>query len=135
MALIEIVRDVPMPADAAWRRVTDWARHGDAIPFTTVEERVRGFTARTGWGRLGFDDPMDIVEWWPPTSCRIEKRGRVVRGWAEIEVTPRGSASTVRWTEEISLRGLPRALDPVVAAAGRRMFARVLTHLLTDPES
>ena len=62
------------------------------------------FIARTGVGRVGFDDPMEIVEWQPPGAdgrgrCRLEKRGPVMLGWAELTVEPHGSGSRVTWRE------------------------------------
>lgn len=94
------------------------------------------FTARTGIGRLAFDDPMEVVRWEPPEAgrqgvCRLAKSGRVVRGWAEVAVTgaPDGGCR-VEWTEELAVRGLPRAFDPVLARAGRVLFGRAVDGLL-----
>lgn len=52
-------------------------------------------------------------------------------GWAEIEIrTLAAGGSEIHWREDLRLRGLPRALDPVVAAAGRFLFGRALARLL-----
>ena len=51
---------------------------------------------------------MDIVEWDPPHFCRLEKRGRVVRGWAEISVWPIASGSKIVWREVAHVTGVPR---------------------------
>lgn len=94
------------------------------------------FTARTGIGKLSFDDPMEVVVWEPPGAdrpgvCRLEKSGRVVRGWALVEVTEApGGGSRVVWTEELSVRGLPRVFDPVLRRAGRTLFGRAVDGLL-----
>ena len=130
MALIEIVREVRITPDEAWARLTDWPRHGDHVPLTRIERTDGGFDAFTGIGRFGFHDPMDVVEWHPPTSCRLEKRGRLVRGWARIEVEPLPSGCRVRWREDISVRGVPRALDGITRAASSRLFSRVVDGLL-----
>ncbi|EFQ84055.1 hypothetical protein HMPREF0063_10771 [Aeromicrobium marinum DSM 15272] len=130
MALIEVVREVPLSVDEAWGRLTDWSRHGDHAPLTSIELTPTGFNARTGLGRLGFDDPMDVVQWAPPHHCRIEKRGRVVLGWAEITVEEIASGSRVRWVEEIHVRGVPRFARRIEAAAGRRLFSGVIDELL-----
>jgi hypothetical protein len=62
----------------------------------------------------------------------MEKRGTVVRGWAELRVGPGPTTgSDVLWREELTLRGLPRAADPLVAAVGRFTFGRVLDGLTT----
>ncbi|MEV6109747.1 SRPBCC family protein [Streptomyces sp. NPDC051940] len=144
MALFRVERHPALPAADAWHRVTDWERHAVGIPLTRVSLQPGApagqggrFTARTGWRRLGFDDPMEITVWRPPAGpgepglCRLEKRGRWVRGWAEIEVYEEGAGvSRVVWREELRPYGLPRALDPLLAAAARRVFGRALARLL-----
>ncbi|AUH38932.1 Immediate-early protein 2 [Streptomyces sp. CMB-StM0423] len=152
MALFEVERTVRAPAVAVWERLTDWPAHGGRVPLTRIvgvsvpaEGVGARFTARTGVGRVGFDDPMEVVEWSPPGAgravgrCRLVKRGRVVLGWAEIEVygpeADAGDAGAVRvvWREELGVRGVPRTLDPVVAWTARRVFSRVLDGLLRAP--
>lgn len=141
-AQISIVRDTSLRAAEAWARLTDWERHGDSVPLTRVtvttpppDAAGTVFVARTGVGRWGFDDPMEIVAWQPPRRCRMEKRGRVVTGWAEFEVRALGDGgSRVEWREELRVRGVPRAADRVVAAAGRWVFGRAVDGLLCDSE-
>jgi hypothetical protein len=138
-----LTRRSPRSAEDCWERLTDWPRHGDLVPFTRVRaDRGSGLRAgdrilaRTRVGPVGFDDPMEIVEFVPPAPgrpgrCRLEKRGRVVRGWAELTVracVPGGSEA--RWAETNSIAGQPRAVDPLVASAGRAVFGKVLAHLL-----
>ncbi|MCY0917141.1 SRPBCC family protein [Streptomyces sp. H27-G5] len=143
MPAIRIVRTTTLQPAEAWLRLTDWERHGAQVPFTrtTVETGPPThvgtlFTARTGVGRLTFDDPMEVTLWTPPAGAaaglvRLVKHGRVVRGWAEIEVRPHfPSGAQVHWREELSLRGLGRPFDPLVAAAGRFLFGRALDRLL-----
>jgi hypothetical protein len=150
MALFEVERTVHSSAAAVWGRLTDWPAHGGRVPLTRivgVSSPATGvgarFTARTGVGAVGFDDPMEVVGWSPPGAgrpvgrCRLVKRGRVVRGWAEIEVygpeadTGDGAGPVrVVWREEIGVRGVPRVLDPLVARAARPVFTRVLDGLL-----
>ncbi|RFU88243.1 SRPBCC family protein [Streptomyces triticagri] len=133
MAYFRIARRTPLTPEEAWRRVTDWPRH--SAPFTRVDGGERSVLARTRIGPLAFDDPMDVVEWSPPHRCRLEKRGRTVRGWAEIEVAPHpDGGAVVMWRESLRLRGVPRAADPVVAWAGRRVFGRQLDVLLPGAE-
>ncbi|MFD3659242.1 SRPBCC family protein [Streptomyces sp. NPDC058659] len=143
MTLFRVERTVPLAPDEAWRRLTDWPAHGRQVPLTRTRVLTPGlngagtrFTARTGIGRLAFDDPMRVVRWEPPEAgrpgvCRLEKSGRVVRGWAEVAVSvaPDGGCR-VRWTEELAVRGLPRAFDPVLARAGRVLFGRAVDGLL-----
>jgi hypothetical protein len=130
VALIEIVREVRLSPDESWRRLTDWEQHGRFVPLTRITRTDAGFVARTGLGPVGFDDPMDIVDWREPTFCRLEKRGRVVTGWAELSVQPQGTGSRVVWREEIHVRGMPRALDGLTRASSHRLFSRVIDGLL-----
>ncbi|WP_042416453.1 Immediate-early protein 2 [Streptacidiphilus anmyonensis] len=144
MATFLLVRTVPLTPDECFARLTDWSRHGDRVPFTRVgatrgSGRAAGdvILARTALGPTGFDDPMEIVVFEPPGVdgaglCRLEKRGRVVRGWAEFRVRASGNAggAQVVWVEEIRVRGLPAALDPLVAGVARLVFGRVLEALL-----
>ncbi|MEE1783116.1 SRPBCC family protein [Streptomyces sp. SP17BM10] len=142
MARFVLTRRCPLPPDECWARLTAWPRHGDRVPFTRVRA-VRGsgreagdvVLARTSLGPLHFDDPMEIVALGAPGdgrpgTCRLEKRGRVVRGHAELRVRAVGAGSEAVWAEELRIAGLPRLLDPLVAAAARVVFGRVLDHLL-----
>ncbi|GAA2505897.1 SRPBCC family protein [Streptomyces gobitricini] len=152
MALFRIVRGAPLSAGEAWRRLTDWPAHAALVPLTRATAVSEGpvrvgsrFTMRTGIGPAGFDDPMEVVRCEPPEPgggaggapgagvCRLEKRGRVITGWAEIEVRETApGAVRVTWTEEASVRGLPRVCDALVARAGRWLFGRALRGLLAD---
>ncbi|MEU4259377.1 SRPBCC family protein [Streptomyces fradiae] len=141
MSVFRLERRTDLTPAEAWRRVTDWRAHAVDVPLTRVRVLTPGppgqgtrFTARTGVGPLGFDDPMTVVRWEPPGAgpgvCRLEKSGRVVLGWAEIAVHPEGSGARVTWVEELRVRGVPRWCDPLLALAGRRVFGRELDRLL-----
>ncbi|MFI2425291.1 SRPBCC family protein [Streptomyces sp. NPDC018955] len=143
MAAFQLQRTVPLPLDEAWRRLTTWSRHGEAVPLTRMTVTTSPPTgegtrvvARTGLGPLSFDDPMDVTVWRPPADgspgfCRLEKRGRVVTGWAEIEVRPGpGGRARVLWREDVRVRFLPSFCDAVLAGAGRRVFGRAVNRLL-----
>ncbi|MEV5974113.1 SRPBCC family protein [Streptomyces sp. NPDC051921] len=144
MSRFRVERPVALPPAEVWRRLTDWPAHGAQVPFTRTTVLTAGpngvgtrFSARTGRGRFAFEDPMEVVRFEPPEAgrpgvCRLVKHGRAVRGWAEFEVVGEGAGSRVRWTEELRLRGLPAALDPVLAAAGRLVFGRALDGLLRN---
>ncbi|KUN21911.1 Immediate-early protein 2 [Streptomyces antibioticus] len=146
MVTFLIERTVPLPRAETWRRLTEWPRHGDVVPLTRVTVETPGptavgtvFVARTGVGPLGFDDRMEVTVWRPPTEetagfCRLEKRGRVVIGWAEIEVgAGPGGRSRVVWREELGVRFLPGVFDPLVRAASRWLFGRAVNRLLRKP--
>lgn len=129
MEPIEVVREVPLSQREAFSRVTDWMQHAEVVPLTTVRLTETGFVVRTALGPVGFDDPMDIVEWDPPRFCRLEKRGRVIRGWAEISVWPSASGSKIVWREVAHATGVPRVLARVEKAVGTAVFRRLLIGL------
>ncbi|MEV7086052.1 SRPBCC family protein [Streptomyces sp. NPDC093085] len=149
MSAFRIDRTTPLGAGEAWRRLTDWPAHAAQVPLTRITVLTPGpsrvgtvFVARTGLGRVAFDDPMEVVRWQPPAPgrpglCRLEKRGRVVTGWAEIRVReaaegePPGGATRVRWEEELRFRPLPGLLAPLTAHAGERVFGRAVERLLS----
>ncbi|WP_225830660.1 SRPBCC family protein [Streptomyces sp. NK08204] len=143
MPVFSFERTTPLPLDEAWRRLTEWPRHSGVVPLTRIivvtsaptREGTR-FVARSGLGPLVLDDVMEVTVWRPPADgepglCRLEKRGRTVRGWAEIEVRPgpRGRSRVV-WREDLRLRFLPGWCDGLVARAGRTVFERAVNRLL-----
>lgn len=66
-----------------------------------------------------------------PGLCRLEKRGRVITGWAEIEVRPGpGERTRVVWREEARVRFLPGVADGVLERAARYVFGRAVNRLL-----
>ncbi|MFK0180435.1 SRPBCC family protein [Streptomyces xanthochromogenes] len=164
MALFRIDRRTPLTPAEAWRRLTDWERHAQGVPLTRIVVETPPpsgpgtvFVARTGLGPLGFDDRMEITRWEPPAGgapgvCRLEKRGRAITGWAEIEVGTAGKDRDAKasseegapqegasgggtylvWREDLRVHGLPRALDPLTARAGRLLFGHAMSVLLRD---
>ena len=140
--MIRIRTSVLMPGSAVdvWALVTDWPAHTRWVPLTTVEvledrggEGTR-FVGRTRVGPVGFDDPMTVTEFVPPTAttagrCAILKTGRVVLGTAGFTVAPTGArTSAVEWLEDVTVvpEGLTRWVEPVIARAGSMSFERVL---------
>lgn len=130
MAYVELERATSLSPAEAFARITDWESH--RVPFTRIRRTAEGFIARTGVGPFGFDDPMQITRFEPPHRVDLVKRGRIVRGWATIEIisSPHPSAhssaagSIVRWREELSFPFLPVYLE--------RIAARImLNHLLS----
>jgi hypothetical protein len=143
MALFEVSARTSLSADEAWRRLVDWPKHADPVPLTSIQvltPTTSGvgsvFVARTGVGPVGFDDPMEVTEWVPPTDdeagfCRLEKRGSAVTGWAELTVAPEpGGGSTAIWREDVHVWKLPGLFDRPTAMSSRLLFGRVLRHLL-----
>lgn len=134
----------PLPARAAFGRLVDWDRHSAAIPFTRLTHdgvpRVgQRFVARTGWGRIGFDDVMvvDVLEA-PggdqpgdvPGRVTITKHGRIVAGTVGWKVAPLAAGSDVTWTQHLVIPWLPHWLDPLVGAIGSRAYGMGLRRLL-----
>ncbi|MEU6218806.1 SRPBCC family protein [Streptomyces sp. NPDC047022] len=138
MVVFHLERVTPIPVERAWLRLTDWPRHADVVPLTRVGVLTPPptgvgtvFVARTGVGALGFDDLMEVVVWRPPSLCRLVKRGRLVTGWAEIEVLPHGDGgSRVVWREDLAVRPLPAFFDAPLGWAARWMFGRAVDGLL-----
>jgi uncharacterized protein YndB with AHSA1/START domain len=130
-----------------WELVTDWPAQSRWIPLTDVvidrpgTEGTTGlgvrFTGRTRLGPLGFDDPMEVTEWQPPSGdghgrCRVRKLGPWLTGWAEIDVRPESGGSRVEWIEEVRARWTPRIADPVIAALGSAFFGWVLRKMAAE---
>ena len=95
------------------------------------------FTGRTQLGPVGFDDPMEVTEWQPPSAerpgrCRVLKHGRWLTGWAEIQVEPIAGSSRLVWVEEIQPRWTPRFAAPVVALFGSMLFGRTIRKLAAE---
>jgi hypothetical protein len=144
VASFEVVRHTHLSADQAFARLTDWPRHAQFIPLTSITllGLIRGqvgerFVARTSLGPLHFDDPMEVVFWQPPVAdapgvCRVDKRGRVVGGSTVITVTPSPEGSVVHWQEEANVRLLGPLASWPTQFAGRRIFGRVVDRILSD---
>jgi hypothetical protein len=104
--------DVDAPADAVWRKVTDWEGQGDWMLGTRVRTTGEGdgrrpgatLSAVTGIGPLGVTDRMEIVEWTPPRRCVVRHLGRVVRGDGVFEVVPLDAErARFLWSELLDL--------------------------------
>lgn len=140
MATLVVGRDVAAPAEQMWQVITDWPSHGRWVPLTTVTVTTRTdgpgtrFVGRTGVGRLGFDDPMEVVRWEPPGpdrtgTCTLRKTGTVVLGWAQITVEPQGrDRCRVTWTEDVDIAPVAWTAwaSPLVVAGGRLAFGALL---------
>src|SRR5690606_6635576 len=101
MARSRVTYETVLSQSDAFERVTDWRRH--RVPLTRITVTPNGFTARTGLGPLGFDDPMEVTLWDPPRRAVLHKLGRIVRGEATITVAPTAAGSVVTWDEDVSV--------------------------------
>lgn len=142
--------DVRAPAADVWALMTDWPAHGRWVPLTTVRVLTplaggvgarfvgRSSLAVVGLDRLGFDDPMEVTLWRPPSGtqpgrCEVRKLGRVVGGTAAFDVVPvqadgHDPLTRVVWEEDIQVapRALTRLVGPLVSLAGRLAFTATL---------
>lgn len=144
MAQFVIRAGSPLPASACFERLVDWDAHSAAIPLTRLthdgQPRVgQRFVARTGVGRLGFDDVMAVELLRRPAGdapgvlpglVEVAKQGRVVGGWVRWTVTPTATGSEVEWRQDLRIPWLPRWLDPVVGLVGRAAYTAGLRALL-----
>jgi hypothetical protein len=137
----DVVRSSPLPAAEALSRLTDFTRHADFVPLTSVS--VSGprqcigtmVVTRTGLGPARFEDPMEVVAWHDPEGarpgvCRLEKRGRVLHGWAQVTVSALQTGCLVHWHEVADLPHEPRFLSWLIKPAGKVLFGRLVDGLL-----
>ena len=111
MAELVLSVDVDAPVAQVWAAATDWRGQSAWMLGTVVTPLDRGgegvggrFSARTGLGGLGFDDPMRITAWDPPHRCLVVHEGRVVRGSGMFEVVDLGDGrSRFVWSEWLEL--------------------------------
>jgi hypothetical protein len=153
MVRFTVSRQIRASAVETWQTLVDWPRHGHWAPLTVVTVTTArpdgagaGFVARTGIGRLAFDDPMTVVQWQPPAGnhpherpgrCMVQKHGTVIRGRAWFTVEPAGeNQCRVVWDEDISVwpHRMTRLTGPLLSAAGRAAFSATLRAMAHDVE-
>jgi hypothetical protein len=140
MAEFRITMDVTSPATTTFDRLIDWDAHSRAIPLTRLTHdgppRVgQLLVARTGWRRLGFDDPMTVELLRRPVGdlgglVEVRKTGRVIAGTVRWTVTQRDGGARVDWDQHLLVPWLPRWFDPAVGAVGRAAYRAGLRRLL-----
>lgn len=108
------------------------------------------FTARTSLGPLHLDDEMVVTGLTPPSDgspgrVRILKTGRLLAGWAEIEVRPDdegsdgrdGDGSLLVWREEVGPRAAPLAAltpGPLQDRSTRELLRRMVADVVARAE-
>jgi Polyketide cyclase / dehydrase and lipid transport len=144
MAVVDLVRHSPAPPSAVWDVVSDFAAYGQWMPLTRM--RTDGGTPRPGWGFAGtsglgplaFRDSMLVTEWAPPSGdhghgrFRVVKTGRLLGGWAQVDVEPDGAGSRLVWREDVVVRPLPfkRFFEPVLDRVSARLYGRAVDAML-----
>ena len=144
MADFVIRASTERPATACFEQLLDWDAHAAVIPLTTLQHEGRPrigqrFVARTGLGRVGFDDVMEVTALRPPSGdgpgdqpgvVEVVKTGRVVGGRVRWTVTPSASGADVEWTQRLTIAWLPTWADPLVGSVGRAAYGLGLHRLL-----
>jgi hypothetical protein len=122
----ELWVDMPVaePAETAWAAATDWSRQGEWMLGTEVHvlsgdggqgSRLAAFTGLRGVGVL---DTMEIVEWCPPSCCRVRHTGKLIVGDGGFRVIRRDPyACTVVWWERLVLPAVAEWVWPLVRPA------------------
>lgn len=154
MPSVTIRRRVLAPAERVWSLVTDVRAHERWVPLTSMKHDDGPprpgwvFTGVTGVGPLSFADRMVVEVADPPRPGHtgvfsVRKVGRLLGGWAHIEVAPStddpgsaGETSELTWAEEIVLRpeAVGRRLAGIVDPVTRFAFSRVVDRLAAEAE-
>lgn len=135
MREFSIVREVALPPEEVWARLTAWEKHGDHVPFTRVSRTDGGILARTRVGPVTVDDPMELVDVDPPRHFRAVKTGTMLRGEISAWIDPTPTGSRVRWNEWLTVKGVPSLADPLVVHSSRWMYGRLIDRLLRTDAS
>ncbi|OLP55529.1 hypothetical protein BJM39_05325 [Salmonella enterica subsp. enterica serovar Javiana] len=73
-----------------------------------------------------------------PAVFRVVKTGRLLGGWAEVTVTPRGDGGLrLDWVEDVVVRPLPfkRLLAPLLDRASTWLYGRAIDAMLVRAAS
>ena len=128
---------ISAPQQKVWRSLVDWEKQGEWMALTKVTSSDKGaddsgvgttIDAFTGIGILGVMDRMKVTAWEPPTFCRVDHYGKIIRGIGEFKLTEVEGGTRFDWYEEIKAPGLVLALiKPFILIAvnlSLRKFAR-----------
>ncbi len=96
---------LPLASASAFDSVMDWQDQAAWILFTWVVAGQQSsnvgdvIVARSGFGRLGFTDTMQITEWLPGTRCVVRHTGKFVRGIGVFELFTTENGCVFVWSE------------------------------------
>lgn len=145
MAEFEIRRTVPADPRAVWAAATSWAAYARWIPLTRIEQDAGdpdvgwSFTGVSGVGPVLLRDPMRLTLWSPPDAAgraafSLIKTGRVLAGWAHIEVEPVSGGTRLTWRELVVPRPqrLGVRLSPLLNPVNKILYGRVVDGIAAD---
>jgi carbon monoxide dehydrogenase subunit G len=114
-----IVR-MDVPADEAWRRLSDLEQIGRALPAVDLvdvespDRLVAAFGPTTGLGVTPLRMVFEVADRDERQRLRVQATGRgpdcAVRLEAAFELVPVGGATDVRWSLDVHVHGLLRSL-------------------------
>lgn len=102
---------IDAPITQVWRELVNWESQGNWMALTKVKSSDEGaddsgigtvIEAFTGIGRLGVLDKMKVTEWQPPTFCRVDHYGKIIKGIGEFDLVDVGGKTRFDWFEEIA---------------------------------
>ncbi|GAB3284603.1 SRPBCC family protein [Parasphingorhabdus pacifica] len=124
---------VGQAAETVWDAATDWPKQGEWMlgteVFVLAGDGGAGseLAAFTGLRDVGFLDRMEIVEFRPPTRCRVRHTGALVSGTGGFDVIAHGPrAATFVWWERLELPTGAGLVWPVLRPAVRWGLRRSL---------
>lgn len=101
---------IAAPVAQVWRELVNWESQGNWMALTKVTSSDKGaddsgigtvIEAFTGIGPFGVLDKMKVTDWRPPTFCRVDHYGKIIKGIGEFELVDLGEKTRFDWFEEI----------------------------------
>lgn len=101
---------IAAPVAKVWRELVNWEDQGNWMALTKVAASDSGaddsgigtvIEAFTGIGRFGVLDKMKVVDWEPPTFCRVDHYGKFIKGIGEFKLVELEGKTRFDWFEEI----------------------------------
>ena len=101
---------IEAPVSQVWRELVNWESQGNWMALTKVTSSDKGaddsgigtlIEAFTGVGPFGVLDKMKVTEWQPPTFCRVDHYGKIIKGIGEFELIEVDGKTRFEWFEKI----------------------------------
>jgi hypothetical protein len=114
---IKIRLEIAAPIEKVWNEIADWESQGNWMLQTRVwvTSEIRsgvgtsisaltGPLVKSGF-KFGLLDKMVVTKWQPPTICKVDHVGKIIKGsgaFELIDISSRGLAKTrFDWSETI----------------------------------